>query len=270
MTEGAKRAVWRARADDPRTLAGWAALDLGRHLRPVRRDLGIVAGIGALVLICSGYGMEAIGLMAFAFLLGFLRRPPRSVESLLTLPPVAPAYACTVDVLRDDVTIGTDRGVVTFLDGWLHFEGFHTAFSLSRADARGRKENLVQLRYGGVEFHPDEASPEFSGSLDRWYRFDRAAQGLSVLPPQRVHPSGVALAGAEFALALGRLAFCFAAIVLIEAIFGNGSWFVFVVLASPLDILHSARNLKTLARRHAAERLALPEGARAAFGERKA
>ena len=169
-------------------------------MRTAQDDLGCIGVLGALALLSFGHPIEGVALFLAPSALKLLRRRIRPVESLLTLPAVARAFACEVEVGNGSVALGTDRGAATFLDGWLHFEGFRTAFSLSRDDVHRRRENRLELCQGGdVEFRPDgDVAREFSSALDRCYRVDQAAQGVSILPPVQLHPSGVARSWGEF------------------------------------------------------------------------
>lgn len=261
----AERAVWRRSPHDPRSGWGWALSERERQLRPARGGLGCLALAGAAGLLFAGHAGVAFGLVAVWLALGLVRPRPRPIEPLLTLPPPATAYPCDVDVLRDDVVIGTDRGFVTFLDGWLHFEGFRTTFSLSRADARGRQKNRVELVKGGVEFRPNGPASPFSSALDRWYRIDSAARGISVLPPQDVHPSGVAHAWADAALGAGQFALGCGAYAAAQGLFHVHVWFLFF-LGGPSALFNAVRSLRALHRLRRADRQGLANGTAAPLG----
>jgi len=194
-----ERAVWRRGPDERTTWLAYLDADRERYLGESLRGVGCVTGLGALFILFSGHPITALGLLAVTLLLPIVRRPRRrDVTPLLTLPAPAPAHPCTIEVVDGDSILGRDRGTVTFIDGWLHYEGFRTGFSLSRADVVKRDRNALSLDGCQVAFSPDGSG--FDTELDRWYRIAPAAQGVTILPPHSLHPSGRVRAQADLAV----------------------------------------------------------------------
>lgn len=255
------RAVWRRDPTDPKGLLGWALADADRAIRLLTEDLGCLITIAAAVLFFSGHRWEAGALLVAPALLRKLRRRPRSVTPILTLPLAAPTYACTILAKREGTTVGVDRGVVTFIEGWLHYEGFRTTFSLSRRDVAARKENTLTFEdESGVEFLPDDAlhaagvertgrQAAFARDLDAWYRLERAAEGLSILPPVELHPSAVARAWVDFAAASVK-ALGISAALLYAVLAFHFSVFVFVFggVGGTADAILQLRRIRRFAR----------------------
>lgn len=134
----------------------------------------------------------------------------RSVESIPTLPSSGPVFRGEVELTRGGSVIGIDRGTVTFFEGWLLFEGFHTSFCLSRVDVAKRSDHRLELIEGGrVCFEPDDLKRHFSRCLDAWYCLDPSAKGVSVLPPLESNASG--RAALTFAVTSGTLLTCICA-----------------------------------------------------------
>ena len=232
-----RRAVWRRVPDDPRTALGWLWDDRVRYLRAMRSNLAFYLGFLALVLYFHGYLMLASGALATTILLLRLRARPRSVESLLTLPAPVPSFVCDLDIRRAGTTIGIDRGVVSFVDGWLHFEGRRTSFAVKREDLKARESEKIELTDGTellfrsqVEnglLHPSRWV--FGVSLEAWAR-KGSAEGESLLPPTAPHPSALYRASRDLlfaalgviALAWGGWAFGpFALVVLLFGFTGS-------------------------------------------------
>ena len=213
------RAVWKRGLGDPRSTLGYVSMDGERLLGRPRETLGCLGKVGALVLLFI-HPWAALALFAAAVLLPRLKREPRAVGPLLTLPFVVPTYPCEVEIRRQGTTLGLDRGAVSFVDGWLVFEGFRTDFSLSPSDVRlpDEEQRLILEEGGDVLFRPDDAlggpgierarlRNAFAHELDAWVRSDPVARGRSVLPPFTLHPSGVVrvwldLLSATFSLAV--------------------------------------------------------------------
>ena len=92
--------------------------------------------------------------------------------------------------------LGRDVGIATFVDGWLHFEGRRTSFSLRRSDVDRQLGGRLRLSEGGeVEFEPQDdlvasgllernLAARFQADLNRWMR-DDPPLGESILPPAR-------------------------------------------------------------------------------------
>ena len=215
------RATWRIRQKDPRNWLGWLARD---PLAPARW----VAGNGAKVLRLAAFA-EMVGgqWLAAALLFIFASAPegvvssldaiwggrihlkarrfsprPLPVSELLTLPSPEPSFPCRIEILNRGTLVGTDIGIVTFLEGWLHYEGHRTSFSLRRSDVSERSGERLNLAEGGtVAFEPHDwielgdtvefdLKKRFGANLRSWMRSD-APVGEPILPPLTFHSSGV-------------------------------------------------------------------------------
>lgn len=264
-------APWRQSPDDPRTAAGWLWTERYRPLQGAVESLGCLGQIGVVALFVFGHAMAAIALLLATFLLKPLSRlgPGRaSVEPLLTLPPPAAAFPCGVEVSRGGRVVGVDRGAVTFLEGWLQYEGFRTSFSLSRADVVRRDQNGITLTEGGVSFVPDpHVEKAFSTALDRWYRLDPAAKGISILPPVQVHPTAFARARMDALTAAFKVVQAAAVALAITAYF-HSSFFLLVLLGGPLEFLGALSSLARLRRMAKRDRRALGGENECAFGRK--
>lgn len=129
---------------------------------------------------------------------------PRShpIDDFLTLPPPSMPFPCNVAIKSGAAPLGFDRGIVTFVDGWLVFDGRRTSFSLCRNDVRKRDRDDLYLEDVTVcfvpedevasgDFHAKGLKSQFSTTLDNWYRIERSVSGKSVLPPRTLHIGGV-------------------------------------------------------------------------------
>lgn len=212
-----QRAIWRKRSDDPQSVLGMLIADRAHYAESPLRAIGCLGLIGTVVFLFRGELLPAAISFGITAVLPRLRMRRKSVVDLLTVPLPAPAFPGTVEITSDGAMIGWDRGVVTFLDGWLYFEGRRTSFSLSRSDVRQRRQNEIELDGSGVRFFPDDAfsagplresglQARFAAELDRWYRIDSAVKGISILPPNTLHRSGVVRAWADVVASIFQFA----------------------------------------------------------------
>ena len=164
----------------------------------MRSNLAFPLGFIALVLYFHGYLMLALAALATTILLLRLRARPRSVESLLTLPDPVPTFVCDLEIRRAGTTLGLDRGVASFVDGWLHFEGRRTALSVKREDLKARDSEKIELADGTELLFRSQIEPgllhptrwAFGVSLEAWSR-KGSAEGESLLPPTTPHPAAL-------------------------------------------------------------------------------
>ncbi len=180
---------------------------------------------------------------------------PLPIGSLLTLPPPAAPYPCRVEVRKRGVVLGIDMGVVTFLDGWLHYEGLRTSFSLRKADVSAHSEDRLELLEGGwIVFGPQDTlaageftevglAARFRANLASWMRSD-SAEGEPILPPITAHSTGIARARSAFVADM-----VFAIVVLsLAATYSSSFWTCVVAIFSGLEIVLRLRDLRRIAR----------------------
>lgn len=263
------RALWRERADDPRTLLGWAVRDGGGAVRFAARQFRLAFVVLAAVSLARGDFVSGLLALALAVvpvgavraveslrgmrdLPGRTKLTPRSlpVRDLVTLPPPATPYPCRVEVYRNGTLLGTDEAIVTFLDGWLHVEGRRTSFALRGADVFRRTGLRLDLVEGGlVEFAPQDwlvvgghtetdLADRFRTAIGEWAR-EAAPPGESILPPATAHPTGAVRAW-------GKLGVCLLLVAFLAAIFGASGALAPVALAA-LQALADLRRVHRLA-----------------------
>lgn len=200
----ARRAIWRAQPDDPRTGFGWLLADADSRPFSPGVALGFVLALGGLAWLWSLWVLLFLPLIVLC-----TRVParPRDLTPLRTTPPPGPAFDCRVESLTDvDVLVrstllGSDEGIVTFVDGWLHYAGRRTEFALRRDDLRQSSEETgrLLLKLAADEWLTikplDDRDDDFLRRAFRiWARTMPMPSGESLLPPTAVHPAGLARA----------------------------------------------------------------------------
>lgn len=221
----ASRAVWRARPDDPRTTLGWFLRFGTPKGIPLPFAFFLTVVIGALVVAGIPWALLVLPIVLLS-----VRRPPAPVDLTLfrTLPPPGPAFVCRLSVERgeENLITGIDDGIVTFVDGWLHYAGLRTEFSIRAKDVRGFGETpTTRLLLGDVTVAFATADPESQNTLARaasvWYRSSVAEGEESVFPPKGVHVSGLAHAWVESARSVSiNLACGFLLVIILRALLG--------------------------------------------------
>ena len=260
----ARRAAWRNVPDDPRTSLGWLLADADH------RPLSPFAAYGmtlALVVLASFWSLWVLLALPLLALSTRVLARPRDLTLHRTTPPPGPAFDCRVesltevDVLGHGTLLGSDEGIATFVDGWLHYAGRRAEFALRRDDPRQTSETNdgLLLRLGEDEWlsiRPlDERDDDFLRRAFRiWANAAPMPSGESQLPPTAVHPAGMARAWHR---ALWAVAALLATVGLVCAIDSTG---IFFVLWAGSGGLLPFRRLATLRRRAQTERLASLEG----------
>jgi len=188
----ARYAVWRGRPDDPRTPLGWFLADAASRRLPVHAAAALMALVGALAV---GVTLWALLLIPAIILHVRPDEPPKDLTPLATVPPPGPSFAVSLEIWREDAMFGQDEGIVTFVDGWLHFVGRRTEFSLRRAGAQRLDDRrTIVFADESLTFEARDGDAEFGRALSVWHRATPVPVGESVLPPREVHPSGLARA----------------------------------------------------------------------------
>ncbi len=255
-----RRSVWRSRKDDPRTILGWLFQDLDTPVRYLGRCLSVAAKLTAVICFVRGQIVPGFFLFSLSSIPAYLVRPfwlgRRSLNArvtpLLTLPAPDTPYPCHVEIFRRGFLLGKDQGVVTFVDGWLHYEGLRTSFSLQRTAVSSRDGNRLELAEGGtIHFYPQDdliaidlaesnLKARFGGYLGSWMKSDAPA-GESLLPPAAIHASGMVHAWTEFAVASVALAVVLQLLLLYLPALG---WPLFAASPFFIGFLKSMRSLR--------------------------
>lgn len=250
----ARRAVWRTLPDDPRTLLGWLLADEGSHCLPPAVVGGLALAIAMFAVAWSPWIFATLPLLA---LQARLPRPPRDLAPLATVPSPGSSFACRLDVWHNDVLLGTDEGVVTLLDGWLHYMGHRTEFAFRPSDATGSGGRGMSpaVLFGDerVEFaplyatepptRPADLQSGFFETFNHWLRTTPAVEGEPILPPQSVHATGQARARRAI---LKVFAFYLAAVPVLLLLFHAGAWIVFAFGGVDTEPFWRLRRLRRL------------------------
>jgi hypothetical protein len=64
------------------------------------------------------------------------RRAPPHLADLLDLPPVCPQFPVELSYRSTAALYGKDQGIVSLFDGWMHFQGRRTSWSLSTKELK--------------------------------------------------------------------------------------------------------------------------------------
>ncbi|HWD41028.1 MAG TPA: hypothetical protein VG944_19425 [Fimbriimonas sp.] len=79
------------------------------------------------------------------------RRPHALVVRMLDIPCPNNQFAGHVSFTGKGMTLGKDEGVITFTEGWLHFEGLRTSFSLKpdgvELKSRSMSRESISMRF---------------------------------------------------------------------------------------------------------------------------
>jgi hypothetical protein len=179
------------------------------------RKLGALHVWGAILLLCAFFLVAPliVLLLAAAFIYWAYCQLKDSMSCELAgvfdSPGAMVQYAVKAEFAAGRIPYGSDYGVVSFADGWLHFQGRCTEFHLSRDDtegkivrkSRGRTALAVQMSgpsfLGEVFFLPvapggsdwTRLSPFLREAFFDWRR--SRALGVSLFPPRRTKPEAV-------------------------------------------------------------------------------
>lgn len=156
----------------------------------------------------------------------------RETRGRRDLPAPVDQFATSITFSRNGLLYGTDVGLVSFADGWLHFEGAACAFSLpSPGEVTKRTPNRFLFAGPGgtheVDLTPQERAADYRAELARWQGGPLPATEDAPLPP--VVPDGRAPVRAAMP-ALGGLAMLMAGMFVSrnEPFLSLGIWFVLI------------------------------------------
>jgi hypothetical protein len=205
-----------------------------------------------------------------------LRQAPQSVRELLDLPSEIDQYPVSVDIFCEGQKMGSDLGVVTFVDDALHFEGRRTSFSFSNEITQGKTISLkekqkgrsiaIPWRAGGqsglIAFGPFDTVPgvgkgylfKFVRDLAIWKVTPQTKQASTRLPPRYPAPTFlVKLERDRKLINFGLLAFSLILLVslfdfLSHGVYSAGAvWALISTLAVSLTLYAKMRDRKLLA-----------------------
>ncbi|RYG22158.1 hypothetical protein EON82_17610 [bacterium] len=268
----AQRAIWRERPDDPKSSTGWLLREGGSRTLSLPVAFALMVALGAAFL-----GWSPWALLALPLILLHVKTPPTpsvAATPLATVPPPGPAFECDIAIARGGLVYGTDQGIVTFVDGWLHFAGRRTEFAIEEGlplDYASMGERITLILDGEtVEFRPrggwdtagkfdEEESPRFARAFRVWFHSPSARLGESILPPRGVHPSGIAQAWRKFLDCLAIYGAFFAVMIALS----GGSLFMFLIIGPGIESIVRLRRLSRLSR---AQRKALANEPKPAIG----
>lgn len=158
--------------------------------------------------------------------------------------------------------LGWDVGIVTFVDGWLHYEGYRVSFAIRRCDATLRTADRLKLAAGEtVTFEPQDClladelveldlKNLFKSNLKSWMRSE-VPVGEPVLPPATFHPNGAVRAWSNLATASVSCVLYYVFLITL-----NGSaWAALLFLPFLVGFLRSLVDLRRL---RLSSRLAAP------------
>lgn len=201
----AKRTEWSVLPGDPRTVVGWWSRETQEALPSV---LGFGATLALLCLFGERLGLLPVLVVIFAASVSLVRASAAlkrrldlpQIARLVAIPSADESYPVEYLTWRNGVPTGRDRGMATFVGGWLHVEGLRAGFSLrpsdaARCDYSRQGFDRFPLPDGQrIELRPFAASADdrerFQEALRRWRRFSEAdPDGEPVLPPLAVHPT---------------------------------------------------------------------------------
>lgn len=148
-----------------------------------------------LMLLLMG-SLSLVGLIA-------RKRPPPELGIRMDDPPIGPQCATTLTLSYGKTPYATDRGVVTLYDGWLHFEGLETSFSLDAACLVERGSHLRTVKTPSpidfaladypvrISMHPfgEADQRQFVGAFYDWHYQAMPVKGELIYPPVKAKPS---------------------------------------------------------------------------------
>lgn len=202
-----QRAEWRKLPGDPNSPLAWWL----RNLRGILA-IGVVVTVATLLLFALAW---QTGYLALAMFLGppggavatylVLEKAKQNVlprlAALAPFPAPAECFPIEFAISHRGVCTGSDQGIASFVDGWLHVEGLRTSFSLRPVDISKPRPLLdrdaldipggqqVEIRSLGLT---QEDRDTFRETLRVWYRFPFGIpSGEPLLPPLAIHPLAV-------------------------------------------------------------------------------
>ena len=136
--------------------------------------------------------------MILAAVLGHRQWRPMSSELSRITPRIIDfeQFPTEVSVRRRGVLLGQDQGTISFVDGWLYFEGLHTQFSFRESDVlkmkkgRNRTYSLLFEERAMIVVRADRAE-SFACALINWRTSRLVPEGSAQFPPILPHHSAL-------------------------------------------------------------------------------
>jgi hypothetical protein len=150
-----------------------------------------IAGPIACAAVAWTFGaLAGLSLFATLFVAVLVYRgsaSSREIAALLPDPSPAEAFVVSVTLFTDGRRMGKDQGALSFLDGWVLFEGLTTSFALRSIDVRAVRPDGADLEAtlkGDRQMmlltpHTEACRTRFLA----WFRSGEPAEGEPTLPP---------------------------------------------------------------------------------------
>ncbi|RYG27004.1 hypothetical protein EON82_01005 [bacterium] len=197
-----RRAEWRVRVDDPKTLIGWWWQGVANHRifrdRSVLLYAGLPFGVCLLIGLVGGeWGWAILALANLGFAAS--RKSKGSPELRAILPEPAPTLRLIAQVAycHQGTITRQDEMALTVVDGWLVGEGLRSEFALRPCDI----DLLRDLAKNGVTLRLQDGSEVvlLDGDRGEWHALAQwrgrpSPEGESHFPPSSVHPNTLAKA----------------------------------------------------------------------------
>lgn len=183
-------------------------------------DLQSADVIMLLAMVIAGVGLMSAGLTRIALFGADKPVGKRPFEGTYDAPGELLQFASQVKLSVESVEYGSDLGVISFSNGWLHFQGRTTEFHLDSGSARGRLRTSIDGRscfvvhffepdFTGtaniypvtVDLRPSSRTPKaMQWQFTEWQESPKA--GRSLFPPRRAQSQFVRTAGLRSAKCL--------------------------------------------------------------------
>ena len=200
-----RRSDWRPLPRDPRSPLAWWWRDARGGLGFACLLLPCLGGPFVFLVLTRftgtfGHVAFAVGASVVATILALRRRHlPSGLVALAPHPAPVEAFPVEVLLSQGDVATGRDKGIASFVEGWLHVEGLRASFSFRPVDtarigfSKGGFDRFDLPGGQSIEIRPLAASASdratFQETVRVWYRFPAFPTGEPLLPPEAVHPS---------------------------------------------------------------------------------
>lgn len=193
-----RRAEWRRLPQDPNTPMGWCLHELKGTVIAITVILLVFGSVAAAAIYFGLILQFFLCIPIAALLIQFVRVirssfQHASVAKLGASPAPGEEFRVDFSLKSSGICTGHDRGIATFVDGWLHVEGLHTTFSLRPVDLTGGVGTTLLLSDGQqIRLRSMAGDLRFEETLRKWRHFPfELPVGEPVLPPLKIHGSAL-------------------------------------------------------------------------------